>query len=277
MYPYSQGNCSTFSDAMVHFTRSVSQPAPGGLLYLTDTLSSTDGRSHMVNLRYNEGFNYGSYYAEFAFPGDSALTPYGSRDVRPGPFPAPGTVQALADYRYSTSVNYPVGSLTWDTAPDQARFAYAGDFVFDYLNRTVPASGSLTLRFAYVTASNDVDNAALTAQAQGAFTPPPLPPPPAPPAKPAVKPAPAPAPALVGRKCIVPKIAKGTKLAVAKNKIEAAECIVGTVSKAHSAKVKKGRVVSQTVPAGTAVPFGTPVGLKVSSGPSAHAKHGKKK
>jgi hypothetical protein len=184
-------------------------------------------------------------------------------------------VQATKSNYNPTSPQYPAGSLTWDTAPNLARFSNSADFVFDYLNRTVPASGSLTLRFAYVTASNDVDNAALTAQAQGAFTPPPLPPPPAPPAKPAVKPAPA--PALVGRKCIVPKIAKGTKLAVAKNKIEAAECIVGTVSKAHSAKVKKGRVVSQTVPAGTAVPFGTPVGLKVSSGPSAHAKHGKKK
>jgi hypothetical protein len=276
-YPYGSGNCASFSNSNVQFQRTVLQAAQGELTYITDTLTSTDGNSHMVNLRYNE--NYGSSSrAQFAFPGDVGLNPYSSGDVRGGPFPAQGTVWATPDYRYPTSVQYPAGSLTWNTAPDQARFSgccgNVSDFVFDYLKRTVPASGSLTLRFAFVTASNDADNASLTAAARSAFTPPP-PAPPAPPAKPAPKPAPAPAPAIVARKCIVPKIAKGMKLAVAENKIQAAECIVGRVAKVHSKKIKKGRVVSQTVAAGTAVPFGSPVGLAVSSGP-AHAKHGKK-
>jgi hypothetical protein len=273
MAPYSQSNCSSFSDAHVHFHRSVSQAAQGQLLYITDTVTSTDGLPHMVNLRYNEAFA-GNSYTEFAFPGDAGLTQYNGGDVRSGPFPTLGTVQAMA-YYYPTSVRYPAGSLTWDTAPDQARFRNAYDFVFDYRNRTVPASGSVTLRFAYVTASNDSDNAALTAQAQSAFAPPP-PPPPVPPAKPAAKPTPAPGRPAVPRKCIVPKIAKGTKLSAAENKIQNAECIVGHIAKVHS-KIKKGRVVSQTIAAGTAVPFGSPVGLGISTGPSAkHHKHGQK-
>jgi beta-lactam-binding protein with PASTA domain len=86
-----------------------------------------------------------------------------------------------------------------------------------------------------------------------------------------------PVPAPVARKCVVPKIAKGTKLGVAENAIKAAGCVVGHVTKVHS-KVKKGRVVSQSIVGGKAVPLGTLVGLKVAVTPAhaKHLKHGKK-
>ena len=66
--------------------------------------------------------------------------------------------------------------------------------------------------------------------------------------------------------CLVPKV-KGKKLAAAKAAITAAHCSVGKVTKAFSSKVKKGKVISQSPPAGTSGAAGSPVDMKVSRGP----------
>ncbi len=66
--------------------------------------------------------------------------------------------------------------------------------------------------------------------------------------------------------CIVPKV-KGKKLAAAKRAIKKANCSVGRVTKAFSAKVKKGRVISQKPAPGKKLPYHAKVKLKVSKGP----------
>jgi hypothetical protein len=66
-------------------------------------------------------------------------------------------------------------------------------------------------------------------------------------------------------KCIVPKV-KGKTLAAAKKAVVRAHCAVGKVSKAFSAKVKKGRVVSQKPKPGTKRSPGAKVSLVVSKG-----------
>jgi uncharacterized delta-60 repeat protein len=65
--------------------------------------------------------------------------------------------------------------------------------------------------------------------------------------------------------CIVPKL-KGKTVKAAKKAIKRAHCSVGKVTKAFSAKVKKGRVISQKPKAGKKLAPGAKVKLKVSKG-----------
>ena len=66
--------------------------------------------------------------------------------------------------------------------------------------------------------------------------------------------------------CVVPKV-KGKKLRAAKSAIKRAHCSVGKVTKAFSARVRKGRVISQKPAPGKKLPAGSKVKLKVSKGP----------
>jgi uncharacterized repeat protein (TIGR01451 family) len=66
-------------------------------------------------------------------------------------------------------------------------------------------------------------------------------------------------------KCVVPKI-KGKTLAAARKAIGRGHCAVGKVRLAYSAKVKRGRVVSQKPAPGTRLRKGAKVNLTVSRG-----------
>ncbi len=65
--------------------------------------------------------------------------------------------------------------------------------------------------------------------------------------------------------CIVPNVVKKT-LAAAKTAITAGRCGVGTVSYATSSSIAKGKVVSQSQPAGTVLKKGSKVSIVVSKG-----------
>lgn len=95
----------------------------------------------------------------------------------------------------------------------------------------------------------------------------PAPAPPAPPAPapvvvtspPVVTTVSVPAPAVY---CVVPKL-KGLKATAAKAALTKAGCALGTVGKKKASASKKGKVLSQTVPAATAVKPGTKVAIKI--------------
>jgi uncharacterized delta-60 repeat protein len=65
--------------------------------------------------------------------------------------------------------------------------------------------------------------------------------------------------------CVVPRL-NGKRLAAAKRAIKRAYCSVGRVGKAYSAKVKKGRVISQKPRPGSHRSPGAKVSLKISQG-----------
>ena len=65
--------------------------------------------------------------------------------------------------------------------------------------------------------------------------------------------------------CIVPDVV-GKKKKKAAKAIVAANCTVGSTKKKRSSKVKKKKVIKQKPPAGTVLPAGSPVDLKVSKG-----------
>jgi hypothetical protein len=66
-------------------------------------------------------------------------------------------------------------------------------------------------------------------------------------------------------RCVVPNV-KGKPLATAKQRIVAAHCRTGTITKAKSRVVRKGRVISQRPKAGTRLVRGSKVNLVVSRG-----------
>lgn len=68
------------------------------------------------------------------------------------------------------------------------------------------------------------------------------------------------------RACVVPKV-KGETLASAKHAIVRANCSVGAIRRTYSAKVKKGRIVSQSPKAGARLRNRGKVNLVVSRGP----------
>jgi hypothetical protein len=65
--------------------------------------------------------------------------------------------------------------------------------------------------------------------------------------------------------CVVPNV-KGKRLRAGKQAIRTAHCSVGKVTRAFSARVKKGRVISQKPKPGTKLAAGSNVKLKVSKG-----------
>jgi beta-lactam-binding protein with PASTA domain len=66
-------------------------------------------------------------------------------------------------------------------------------------------------------------------------------------------------------RCIVPKT-KGKALRAAKRAVIKAHCKVGTVKKAFSAKVRKGRVTAQSAKPGKRLAPGAKIRLTVSKG-----------
>ncbi len=68
--------------------------------------------------------------------------------------------------------------------------------------------------------------------------------------------------------CVAPDVLR-VKLAAAESAIKNAHCSVGKVKRAFSKTVGRGKVITQTPPAGTALSGGSPISLTVSKGPRA--------
>jgi hypothetical protein len=268
-YPPTSGNCPQFISSGAHFTRKVVQDHDGRLVTIIDSYTSIDGKAHTLTARYDNGFYWAN--TEFSVPGQGGLNIYNQGDVVPGPFPAPASIQGVGDYRYAASQRYPRGYLTWDTAPNQVRFAQHYEFILDYLNRPIPAGGSLTFRFAYDSSASQSISDSLRAAAVAAFTPPA--PPPTITSTPPTLAAPPPA-VVVTRHCVVPPVPRGARLADAERRIALAGCRVGKIKHIYSS-TRKGRVVWVVPRSGSIQPVGAAVNIDLSKGrhTRTHRKH----
>jgi hypothetical protein len=150
-FPPTFATCPAFAPTGVHFRRTAQTAREGGVLLFTDTYTSTDGASHPIDLRYD---NYLSASRPvFTWPGRIGPETFNQGDIVEGTFPAPGSVTGGSGEDL-ISLEHPAASMTWDTAPTRVRYSSSEEFSADYLSRTVPASGALTLRFAFVSAGN---------------------------------------------------------------------------------------------------------------------------
>ena len=66
-------------------------------------------------------------------------------------------------------------------------------------------------------------------------------------------------------KCKVPNL-RGKTIGQSRTALQAKKCRLGAITRAFSRTVAKGRVISQTKPAGATLPRNAPVGIKVSKG-----------
>ncbi len=95
--------------------------------------------------------------------------------------------------------------------------------------------------------------------------PPPTPPPPPPPVTPPPPPPVPPRTPAQPARCVVPNV-KGKTQAAARAALTAKKCALGKVTRAYSAKVKSGRVISQSKAPGARLKRGTKVNVVISRG-----------
>ena len=134
------------------------------------------------------------------------------------------------------------GAVITQLAPEAMAFR-SGSSLWVKEVRTVPATGSLQVGFAYVWATTTAELQASTAAVLPTLT---LP-------------------------CVVPRVL-GMTVPQAKDALRMASCQIGATSIQVSGKVKKYRVKAQGPRAGLTVPNATKVNVVISSGPRAKAK-----
>ena len=244
-FPPTQQTCPTLVSTGVTDHRTITTDHDGHLIWITDAFTSTDGQSHSLDLEWendNQFHAYGngdSTQLEYEFPGASGYSTHTQGDTVSLPN-TPGTIfvrmHGAADGDMSTGQ----GAIVYDRPLSQAIFYRVStpdwEGVLLHQTATVPAGSSMQIRFAYVEDYQSANVASLADLAAKTF-----------------------------KGCTVPKL-KGKKLAAAKTAITNAGCTVGKVTKARSAKVKKGRVISSKPKAGKHLDYLAKVGLKVSKG-----------
>jgi hypothetical protein len=243
-YPPTNTTCATFASTGVTDNRTIVQDHDGHLSWLTDKMSSTDGKSHTLDLQWD---NYQRFHASagdstqlaYEFPGQSSFSMHVANDTVTLPAAAPRTIFLKMNGAADGDAATGQGAIVYDRAATSAIFhtvaSYAEDFTLQQ-QATVPAGGSTRIRFAYVQDFSAANVASLAKIATKAFTP-----------------------------CVVPKVT-GKSLKSAKTKITHANCSVGTIKRAFSKHVKKGRVISEKPKAGKHFDAGAKVNLTVSKG-----------
>jgi hypothetical protein len=145
--------CTSFDHVPVQVERTTSIVGGAQLIRVVDRWSSTDGGAHTLDLtlRHASCFEYGdecSEQIEHRFPGETA---YARRDAgsAAGPLPAlePIFSRDGSFERVGGAVAIP------GQGADGARFFAPEELGIDYADRTIPASGTLTLTHYYATVS----------------------------------------------------------------------------------------------------------------------------
>ncbi len=139
------------------------------------------------------------------------------------------------------------GSALVQLAPEAMAFRSSSSLWVKEV-RTVPATGSLSIGFAYVWGTTTAEVAASAAAVQTSLT---LP-------------------------CVVPRTL-GMTIPQAKDSLRKNGCVLGSIVHEISSKVKKNHVKAQAPKAGLTVPNGTKVTVTVSDGPHKAVPKKKKK
>jgi hypothetical protein len=174
-YPANAGNCSPdFADTGVKLSRTYAQSDDGRSVLVTDSWSSTDGSAHQLKLHYDNGLSGCCDSPQWGMQGNEpgAVAPGEVADGFPS---GPGSVTGRVSTTAVPSVQYPAFSMTWDTAPDQARFFQAAccpsgalRFLSDY-TLTVPETGAKVMRFAYTNSPTQAGADAEATRSRDAF------------------------------------------------------------------------------------------------------------
>jgi hypothetical protein len=233
-WPVNPATCTSFVPAGVRLDRTITQSQNGRLAAVIDSWTSTDGKAHKLDTVYENGSTLG---AGFSFPWLSPqVTIYSPGYLVP---PAPTSPLAYS-VKYASAedgnTHHDQGVAVVQLAPTALAFKSATS-LWVQEDRTVPASGPLTMGFAYGWGSSAAEVSALGAAVLPTLT---LP-------------------------CVVPRALNQT-IAQARDTFRKAGCQLGSVAKQPSTKFKKFHIKAQTSRTGATVPAGTKINITVAWG-----------
>jgi hypothetical protein len=180
VWPAGSAGCTSFAPAGVRLERTIVEDHDGQLVTIHDRWSSTDGHPHQLDLEVEHDFHGSAHDTGFEFPWvSSQYLTHAAGDTEPGAPSAPGSFyvkesNAAAD----GDPTHPQGAVTYSSPPDGVRFIFdeSGGGTRDALVlryvRTLPASSSLGLTFAYATGSTLAAIQSLAHGSEAAFQPP---------------------------------------------------------------------------------------------------------
>jgi hypothetical protein len=226
--------CTGFTPAGVRLDRSITQNGNGRLASVIDSWTSTDGKAHRVNAVYENGSNGG---AAFNFPWLSSVFTLYSTGYQVPPSPtSPFTYYVKYASASDGDPRHDLGAAIVQLAPQAMAFK-SPTSLWVQEDRTVPASGALTMGLAYAWGSTagEILSSAATVQPTLALP------------------------------CVVPRALNMT-LAQARDSFRKAGCQLGLVRKQPSLKFKKFTIKSQTSRSGATVLNGTKINVILSAG-----------
>jgi hypothetical protein len=185
--PASATNCPSFTDARVKLVRTITYDHDGAQLYFQDSFQSTDAAQHNVDLRYFNGLQPpvpGDADTKYKFDwsgadqGNPPHTYSGGDSVAASPVGI-NTIDILANGGSQTSPSgtlYSRAAITFSGATSGAKFNPGDEYAFElnFLNRTVPATGSLKMNMAYSIAPDQATLDPLVTAAQVRVAQPPV-------------------------------------------------------------------------------------------------------
>jgi hypothetical protein len=166
-------------DTGVKLERDIATSDGGRVVTLTDTWSSTDGNSHLVDLLYDDfiGLSNSSAARGYSFPGQGGFNAYVAGDPVPGPGSAPGSIYVHTNASAADgNPLFAFGAITFSNAPTGFHVALApppppqmpppSNDVEERVVGTVPAGGSTSLTYIYSVGYTQADVTTLALAAQ---------------------------------------------------------------------------------------------------------------
>ncbi len=227
--------CSSFVSAGIRLDRVVVQQGDGRQALVTDTWTTTDGRTHEIDVFYEH--RLGGSAPVVSFPWSGGFTSYPPNFTQKPPPTAPfsfftRTSAAAVDGDIASAQ----GAISLQDRPTALRFKSSTALWTQYVRTVTPATPTV-IRFGFSWATSQAELATLIGQAERSLGP---------------------------THCLVPNLV-GKTLVVAKRLLLAGHCKAGTVKLATSRKQRKDRIIQQGRKPGTTVPGGSAVALLVSS------------
>jgi List-Bact-rpt repeat protein/PASTA domain-containing protein len=156
-YPPTAGTCATFAPTGVTVHRTITQDHDGHISWFTDTFASTDGKSHSLDLLWDNSQRFwgpsgNSAQVEYEFPGQDSFATHVAGYTYAPPSAAGAIfvrMHGAADGDMSTGQ----GAIVFDRPVTEAKVTAVLNFASEltlHQTGTVPAGGSTRFRFAYV-------------------------------------------------------------------------------------------------------------------------------
>lgn len=173
-YPPTSSTCPTFASTGVTDHRTITQDHDGHMSWFTDTFTSTDGKSHSLDLLWDNSQRFwgpsgNSAQLEYEFPGQDSFSTHIAGDTYAPPSSAGAILvrmHAAADSDTATGQ----GAIVYDRPVTEAKFTAVRGFASEltlHQAGTIPAGGSTRFSFAYV---QDYQAALVASRAQAART-----------------------------------------------------------------------------------------------------------